>query len=71
MVVLQISHLGIGIWAQSVKLGQLHIVGGSSPARIPPLGFTVLSSPGRQREVIANNIASGLPTGRMSSGLLQ
>ena len=50
MVVLQISHLGIGIWAQSVKLGQLHIVGGSSPARIPPLGFMVLSSPGRQRE---------------------
>lgn len=65
------SHLGIGMWAQNMKLGQLHIIDGSSPAPMPALGFMVLSSPGKQREVIANNIASRLPTGRMSSGLLQ
>ena len=49
------------------EVRELGTAGRSSPAPRAALGFMGLSLPGKQKEVVANNLASGLPTGRTSS----
>lgn len=67
-VVWQVSRLGIGVWSQKGKAGELGVAGThlSSPAQTVTLGFMGLYSPGRWRAVIARYRASGPPKGRGS-----
>ena len=67
-VVWQILRLGIGVWSQKGKAGELGVAGThlSSSAQTVALGFMGLRSPGRWRAVIASYRASGPPKGRGS-----